>query len=165
MSTSQITTGRLRIGAIRPSHVSELIRLGEATDLSPWTASNYLEELQNPHAIMLRLADEDDNSTCGFIVGRLVTGSEIVTRPDAEIYNIAVRPDRQGNGHGQELFDEFAATCRERLVANIWLEVRESNHRAIRFYQKNGFNCVQSRPSFYENPRENALLMKLILAY
>lgn len=156
---------RLRIGPVRASHVRDLIRLGEETDLSPWTANNYLDELQNPNAIMLRLADDDDNSTCGFIVGRRVTGSERLGRPDAEIYNIAVRPVRQRQGHGQKLFDGFADAARKMLVANIWLEVRESNLRAIRFYEKNGFNYVQSRPSFYENPRENALLMKLTLDY
>ena len=159
----EITRGS-RVGSIRASHIADLIRLGEETSLSPWTANNYLAELQNPRAIMLRLAG-DDNSTCGFIVGRLVSGRETVTRPDAEIYNIAVRPDLQGQGYGQILFDGFADACREKLVTNIWLEVRESNHKAIRFYQKNGFLKVQSRPSFYENPRENALLMKLALDY
>src|ERR1700752_2882807 len=137
--------GGLRIGPIRTTHISDLIRLGEDTDLSPWTANNYLEELQNPQAIMLRLSDEDDNATCGFIVGRLVSGSESIARPDAEIYNIAIWPDRQGKGHGQKLFDGFVAVCRERLVTSIWLEVRESNDRAIRFYEKNGFKYVQSR--------------------
>jgi ribosomal-protein-alanine N-acetyltransferase len=45
----------------------------------------------------------------------------------------------------------------------VWLEVRESNHKAIAFYVKNGFEQVQTRPNFYENPREAALLMRLKL--
>lgn len=154
----------MRIGLIRASHIADLISIGEETNLSQWTASNYLEELKNPRAIMRRLAG-DDNSTLGFVVGRLVTGNEVETRPDAEIYNIAVRLDQQGQGYGQQLFEVFAKTCRETLVTSIWLEVRESNQKAIRFYEKNGFMRVQTRSSFYENPRENALLMRLVLRY
>ena len=111
---------------------------------------------------MLRLV-ADDNSTLGFVVGRIVTGGKIETQLDAEIYNIAVTCDDQGKGHGQALFDAFIATCGQRNVMQVWLEVRQSNHKAIGFYERNGFKLVQTRNHFYENPREHALLMKLDL--
>ena len=59
---------------------------------------------------------------------------------------------------------EICAVCRERRVENIWLEVRESNTRAIVFYTRNGFERVQTRTNFYENPREHAILMRLRLS-
>lgn len=150
----------LRIRHVEPSHVADLIRIGEETNLSHWSAQSYLEEMKNPDAIMLRLVSED-NSTIGFVVGRFVIGGDIETAVDAEIYNIAVTENEQQKGCGQLIFDAFAAFCREKRVANVWLEVRESNEKAIAFYEKNGFERVQTRPSFYENPREHALLMKL----
>jgi ribosomal-protein-alanine N-acetyltransferase len=111
---------------------------------------------------MLRLV-ADDNTVIGFVVGRVVTGGEMQTRRDAEIYNIAVIDSRQRTGCGQTLFNAFASICTVRDVANIWLEVRESNSRAIRFYERNGFTLVQTRNHFYDNPREHALLMRLVL--
>jgi ribosomal protein S18 acetylase RimI-like enzyme len=108
------------IGPIRASHIGDLISLAEETGLSPWTANNYLDELRNPRAIMLRLAS-DDNTTVGFIVGRLVAGSE-GPRPDAEIYNIAVWSDQQRKGHGQAMLDAFVSICRDHAVSSIWLE-------------------------------------------
>jgi ribosomal-protein-alanine N-acetyltransferase len=153
-----------RIRSVEASRIGDLIRIGEETRLSPWTANSYLEELRNPDAIMLRLAG-DDNSTLGFIVGRIVPGGEIEMRLDAEIYNIAVGEGHQRRGYGQKLFDAFAAICHEKHAANIWLEVRESNERAICFYEKNGFERVQSRSDFYNNPREHALLMRFVLKY
>lgn len=151
-----------RIRQVDPLHVVDLIRIGEETNLSPWSAHSYLEEMKNPNAILLRSVN-DKNQTIGFIVGRLVSGGETVIRTDAEIYNIAVTVDEQRRGCGQSLFDAFRSSCDKRNVSNIWLEVRESNAGAIRFYEKNGFERVQSRRHFYENPREHAILMRLAL--
>lgn len=151
----------LRIRPVEAAHIAELIRIGDETNLSPWTAQHYLEEIKNPNAIMLRLVAED-NSIFGFVVGRQVVGGVVEETVDAEIYNIAIDAVRQGNGYGQTLFDAFLAVCRGRCVQNIWLEVRESNQKAITFYERNGFVKVQTRNNFYENPREAALLMKLV---
>ena len=151
-----------RIRPVEASRIADLVRIADETNLSPWSAQNYLDELKNPDGIMLRLV-ADDNSTLGFVVGRIVTGGKIETQLDAEIYNIAVTCDDQGKGHGQTLFDAFIASCGQRNVMQIWLEVRQSNHKAIGFYERNGFKLVQTRNHFYENPREHALLMKLDL--
>ena len=111
---------------------------------------------------MLRIVGED-NTTLGFVVGRIIPGGEIETVLEAEIYNIAVTESEQRRGLGQILFDAFRTECREENAANIWLEVRESNHKAIAFYERNRFERVQTRNHFYENPREHAILMKLEL--
>ncbi len=150
----------LRVRPIEPHHISELIRLAEATKLSPWTAQCYLEELKNPDSIMLRLIG-NDNSTIGFVVGRFVPANDEAL--DAEIYNIAVKEREQRQGCGQLLFDVFLEQCLDRNTANIWLEVRESNEKAISFYQKNGFERVQTRNHFYNDPREHGWLMRLEL--
>lgn len=111
---------------------------------------------------MLRLESEQ-NVTIGFVVGRIVEGGVVEAEPQAEIYNIAVQEAEQGKGFGQMLFDAFIAKCEENDVSSVWLEVRESNVKAIGFYKSNGFEQVQTRNNFYNNPREAALLMKLVL--
>lgn len=164
MTESKIENSEIypRIRSVEASHIADLIRIAEETNLSTWTAQNYLDELQIPDSIMLRL-ESATNQTIGFIVGRLVQGGTVETEMDTEIYNIAIVENEQNKGLGQRLFDAFAARCRETDVSNIWLEVRASNQKAIRFYEQNGFGQVQSRNNFYENPREHALLMKLML--
>lgn len=151
-----------RIRSIEASHIVDMMHIAAETKLSHWSAQNYLEEIKNPDAIMLRLVS-DNNSMVGFVVGRLVPGGNIDMQIDAEIYNIAVTYDEQNRGHGQLLFDAFSECCRQRNAVQIWLEVRQSNHNAIAFYEKNGFMQVQTRNHFYDDPREHALLMKLDL--
>lgn len=151
-----------RIRPVESIHIGDLIRIAEETNLSPWSAQNYIDELQVAESIMLRLESET-NETIGFIVGRTVQGATDEGQTDAEIYNIAIIQTLQQNGFGQQLFDAFTSKCIEIDVSNIWLEVRESNQKAIAFYERNGFEHFQSRNNFYENPREHALLMKLVL--
>lgn len=151
-----------KIRAVEPSHINDLIRLAEETNLSRWSEQSYLDEMKNENSLMLCLIDEA-KSVIGFVVGRLVPGGTIEVVTDAEIYNIAITAHKQNKGYGQQLFDAFTDVCRQKNVKSIWLEVRESNKRAISFYEKNAFERVQIRSSFYENPREDAILMKLIL--
>ena len=156
----QIDSSRLR--SIEAAHIGDLIRIADETNLSHWSAQSYLEEMKNADSIMMHLVS-GDNVTIGFVVGRLVIGGATQPQTDAEIYNIAVTHSEQNRGFGQILLDDFARVCRQKNVVNIWLEVRESNLTAIAFYERNGFSRVQTRSHFYENPREHAILMKLIL--
>ena len=151
-----------RIRPVEASHIGDMIRIADETKLNHWTAQNYLDEMKIPASIMLRL-ESQTNHTIGFIVGRIIQGGVAETAVDAEVYNLAVVVNEQKKGFGQQLFDAFFAICREKQVANIWLEVRKSNLQANNFYERMGFACVQTRNNFYENPREPALLMKLKL--
>ena len=69
-----MASNSFRIRSVDSSHIGELIRLGEKANLSPWTAQNYLDELKNPDAVMLRLVSEQ-NEIVGFIVGRCIRGA------------------------------------------------------------------------------------------
>lgn len=151
-----------RIRSIEPSHIGALIALGEAENLSPWSAQSYLDEIKEEGSIMLRL-ESPENKTIGFVVGRIVLAVDDEHAVDADIYNIAVDGSVKNQGNGQRLLDEFLARCRESMVRSVWLEVRESNETAIGFYKRNGFFAVTTRKHFYTNPPEHALLMRLNL--
>jgi ribosomal-protein-alanine N-acetyltransferase len=140
--------------------IGDFIRLGEAENLSPWSAQNYLDELKLSNSVILKLASEY-GELLGFVVGRVVESTE--ASRDAEIYNIAVTASAKQKGCGQALFDAFRREAVGMGAATFWLEVRESNHPARSFYRKNGFVPVQTRQNFYNNPTENAILMKLDL--
>ncbi len=152
-----------RIRSIEASHIGALIALGEAANLSPWSAQSYLDELKEERSIMLRL-ESAENETIGFVVGRIVLAVDDEHAVDADIYNIAVDETVKNQGNGLRLLDEFLAKCRESMVRSVWLEVRESNETAINFYKRNGFFAVTTRKHFYTNPPEHALLMRLNLA-
>jgi ribosomal-protein-alanine N-acetyltransferase len=140
--------------------IADFIRLGEAANLSPWSAQNYVDELKLDDSILLKFVD-DASSLLGFVVGRVIQSD--AERREAEIYNIAVAESEKRRGLGQALFDAFLREAASKGTEAVWLEVRESNDSARAFYRKNGFVAVQTRKNFYNNPTEDAILMKLVI--
>jgi len=45
---------------------------------------------------------------------------------------------------------------------NIFLEVRVGNEAAIGLYESAGFEKIGMRADYYNNPREDALIMELV---
>lgn len=78
---------------------------------------------------------------------------------DGEIMNVAVREDRRRQGCARRLLEELFICSGERGIRRFTLEVREGNLPAIRLYESLGFVTQGVRKNFYDNPRENALIM------
>lgn len=62
--------------------------------------------------------------------------------------HIDMLPIAQGQGCGPRLMQAFLARLRELGVPGVHLGVGSGNHRAIRFYERAGFERVLSEPSW-----------------
>jgi len=71
---------------------------------------------------------------------------------EAELLNLAVHPQARRRGAARALLGLLEGR-------KIWLEVRESNTGAIRFYRAQGFAVCGRRRAYYANPVEDAILM------
>ena len=78
-----------------------------------------------------------------------------------ELANIAVAPEAQGRGLGGRLLDHFVDVARRRGVRRLFLEVRESNAVALGLYGSRGFRRIGRRRGYYDDPREDALVLEL----
>ena len=99
------------------------------------------------------LVVERDSQIAGFMIGRQV-GEEW------EIENIAVTGSAQRSGLGTSLLNEFLQLVYARGGQTVFLEVRESNSAARALYRKLGFVEAGRRQQYYENPPEDALILK-----
>jgi tRNA threonylcarbamoyladenosine biosynthesis protein TsaB len=95
---------------------------------------------------------ESGGQVRAFLIARAVAGQ-------AEILNLAVDPDRRRTGCAQALLQEATAEFRRAQIESIFLEVRESNTPALRFYAKHGFVETGRRHGYYRQPDEDAVLM------
>ena len=82
---------------------------------------------------------------------------------EAHILNIAVHPDYRRMGLGTHLMRFFCDFCLTMKVKTITLDVRSSNHPAIKMYRKMGFRKLGLRPHYYADNGEDALIMGLKL--
>ncbi|GHU49353.1 ribosomal-protein-alanine acetyltransferase [Clostridia bacterium] len=83
-----------------------------------------------------------------------------VIKPEGHITNVAVHPDYQGQGIGAQLVSELIRLSYKRFdLSDFTLEVRVSNHKAIRMYERFGFSEAGRRKAYYADTKEDALIM------
>jgi len=100
---------------------------------------------------------EHDGAISGIVVGRQVLD-------EAEILNLAVRPELRRRGEGRALVHRILQRFAGQKVSRVFLEVRESNAGAIAFYLGLGFMAVGTRRDYYQEPKESATVMELWLS-
>ncbi len=102
------------------------------------------------------LVAEDEGVLCGY-------ASLASVLDEGSLDSVAVAPERRRRGAADGLMDAMIRRGREKALAFITLEVRASNQAALRLYEKHGFVPVGRRTNYYEKPREDAIIMTLVL--
>ncbi|WP_339830099.1 ribosomal protein S18-alanine N-acetyltransferase [uncultured Arenimonas sp.] len=84
---------------------------------------------------------------------------------EAHLLNLCIAPEHQGHGHGRRLLARMIDLARWNRAAQVFLEVRPSNPRAIALYREYGFNEIGLRPNYYPSSkgREDAIVMAMEL--
>ncbi len=84
---------------------------------------------------------------------------------ESHILNICVAPHTQGQGFGAIMLEKLIEVATKHRAESMFLEVRPSNHAAIKLYHKMGFNEIGSRRDYYpaRKGREDALVMARML--
>jgi ribosomal-protein-alanine acetyltransferase len=91
-----------------------------------------------------------EDEVVGFVVSRTVFG-------ETEILNVAVAAEFRRRGLGRALMADLLG----RRSGAFFLEVRESNVPAQRFYNSLGFRVAGNRRGYYHSPPEPAVVMIL----
>lgn len=131
------------------SDVPQIAEIERKSIPQPWSEAAFTSALSNEKAITLAAFCGD--ILCGFITG-------VYLLDTADIYSVAVSLGYRRKGVGKHLLEEFFSALPDE-VNNVCLEVRESNIPAIKLYEKLGFERAGLRKNFYQDPRENAVLM------
>lgn len=80
-----------------------------------------------------------------------------------EIARIYVAKEFHGSGAGQLLYETSVSIAKEHLCHYIWLGVWENNPRAIRFYEKNGFEIKGNKKFILGDDVQNDYIMSRAL--
>jgi len=95
-------------------------------------------------------------------IGRKIQGyiGLWINEENAEIINFYVARNFQGMGFGKLLLEFALELCKISKVKSISLEVRENNDRAIRLYEKYGFEFSHKRLNYYQDLTHALVLIK-----
>jgi ribosomal-protein-alanine N-acetyltransferase len=117
----------------------------------PWTEEMLLSELDNLLSSWICALGEN-----GVVLG--YAGISVVAG-EGYINNVAVRQEYRKQGVASALLDVFIRFAQAQKLDFITLEVRVSNEAAKRLYLKHGFAQVGRRKDYYDDPKEDAILM------
>jgi len=123
----------------------------EAENFSePWGKKSFVEVFDNPTINFIVLCK--DERVIGFAMGQLIVD-------EYHILNIAVKKSEQNKKYGRHLFTVLLNEGLKRDGKHFFLEVRLSNERAIKLYEKYFFLEIFQRKNYYSNPSEHASVM------
>ncbi len=130
-------------------HIKEIAKLEKICFSAPWTENGILESFKAGTKFFVALKQQ---KVLGYVGVSCILDEGYIT-------NIAVFPQYRKKGVGTKLLCYLEGFSKENSLSFISLEVRESNSDAISLYNKFGFKCEGKRKDFYQNPREDALIM------
>jgi len=144
-----MTTTSTTIRPLSYSDLPRVIAIERRAFPTPWSLAMFVLELSKPSGICLAAVD-GRNKLLGYL---------ICSRYDQvwHLMNIAVDPRARRIGIGSALLDEMVA--RGSADAPYTLEVRMSNAPAIALYERFGFRAAGTRPRYYHDTGEDALIM------
>ena len=122
-----------------------------ATFPTPWSRDSFRQELERNVAARYLVAEMD-----GQVIG--YAGAWIIL-DESHITNIAIEESRRGLGYGRALTTALMQYLSNLGAAYATLEVRRSNLRAQNLYKSLGFVELGVRKRYYEDNREDALIM------
>ena len=141
----------MMIEPMNASHVPQIAQLEKRCFSDPWSEKSIASELENPLSVWLVAVDG------GQLIGYV--GSQTVL-DGSDMMNIAVAPDFRRMGIAQAMVSNLIGRLKERNSRCLILEVRVSNLPAIALYEKMGFIQVGRRRNCYQNPKEDALILR-----
>ena len=113
--------------------------------------AEYLENAFNESKLRSQLSNENsafyflyaDKRLTGYLkLNEAPSQTDINDSESLEIERIYVSKEFQGTGLGRCLMEHAINIAIERRKKYVWLGVWEKNEKAIRFYERNGFNKI-----------------------
>jgi ribosomal-protein-alanine N-acetyltransferase len=143
------------------ARLDAVLAIEKAAYAVPWTRGNFVDSIASGYLVQCLLGGR------GVLLGYCVA---MQGPGELHLLNLTVAPAEHGRGHARHMLEALVAGCRQAGVAQLWLEVRESNARARRLYRRFGLVEVGRRKAYYPAlpdaapcEREDALVMNLRL--
>lgn len=169
----------IEITEVTINEINELQKIGRQTFHETFADSNSEENmksyLENDFSIE-KLSREVNNENSEFyfakidnkVIGYLKVNfgesqTELKDNKALEIERIYVLKEFHGKNVGQFLYNKAIEVAEQKSSEYVWLGVWEQNPRAIRFYEKNGFEVFDKHIFKLGNDEQIDIMMKLKL--
>ncbi len=129
-----------------------IVALEAESFTNPWSRETLQWELHNSDVTFVYVLRGDDGQIMAFCVCWIVF-------EELHINTLAVAPAERRRGHATRLLRHVMAEAASRRAIRATLEVRASNAAALALYERLGFRVAATRPRYYSQPEEDALIL------
>ncbi|SDB36553.1 ribosomal protein S18-alanine N-acetyltransferase [Eubacterium oxidoreducens] len=131
--------------------LDQIVMLENAIFKDNWTKQSFQAAMDMEDTLFLVAAE-----------GMTVVGYALLyaAADEADITKVAVAPMQRRKGYGANLVMQLVVQGKTRGVHHYYLEVRDSNEPARAMYKRIGFEEVGTRKNYYDEPKEDAVIMK-----
>jgi [ribosomal protein S18]-alanine N-acetyltransferase len=148
----------MRFERLRDVHakadIDAIVALETDSFTNPWPRETLVWEMRNSDVTRIYLLRDDDRRILAFSVCWVIFD-------ELHINTLAVAGAERRKGLATHLLKEVLAEARREGARKATLEVRASNAAALALYQRLGFTVAATRPNYYTNPVEDALILWL----
>lgn len=139
----------MTVMSIEREHINAIAELEKVCFSTPWSVDSLLDAFKNGTKFFVAVQNK---KVLGYIGISCILDEGYIT-------NIAVFPEHRNQGVGTALLNRVFSLASDLGLSFVSLEVRVSNLNAISLYEKSGFKTKGRRKNFYDNPKEDALIM------
>ena len=144
----------------------QVLEIQKALAFQDWNERQFIAEITADYALCVVYAEAAQFNSAQFNINEdpRLRGDDILgyaifhlMGPDSELLSIATSTAHQRSGIGTALLNAGLAHLDFAKGDKMFLEVREGNTKARRFYEKHGFEPYAERKKYYADG-ENAIL-------
>lgn len=140
---------KIRITDMTSDDIPFIAKTEKENFSEPWSETSITESSKSNTSFFVA---KTDNEPLGYVGLNFVLDEGYIT-------SISVNSNHRNKGIATKLINKCISFAREKNLAFVSLEVRESNQNAINLYDKLDFKKEGLRKNFYRMPTENAIIM------
>lgn len=144
---------------IHCTDIESILKIEQNSFRWPWSHSSFeneLLQLQSCNYVVKSKEPQSETPIIAYVFLRLIID-------ELHIFRIAVTPTWRRQGIASWMLEECFRKGLEKGAKSVYLEVRPSNIPAVKLYHKLGFETVATRPNYYTDTKEDALVMRKYL--
>ncbi len=144
-----------QLDPVTPQDLDTILTIDRAAFKRPWQRKSFVAELVHKDAfgyVVRKKVNQKSSDVIAYVFVRVILN-------EMHIMRIAVAASFQTKGVATRMLRQCFTLAQQKQLDAVYIEVRPSNTSAIALYRRAGFQSLGTRPNYYPETGEDALVM------
>ena len=144
-----------QLDPVTPQDLDTILTIDRAAFKRPWQRKSFVAELVHKDAfgyVVRKKVNQKSSDVIAYVFVRVILN-------EMHIMRIAVAASFQTKGVATRMLRQCFTLAQQKQLDAVYIEVRPGNTSATALYRKAGFQSLGTRPNYYPETGEDALVM------